>query len=150
MVFVSSLDCIIHFAVPTGIVSDVQASVISPSSIQVSWQPTDKENWNGVVQRYTIVYQRLRSVGDNTSTSVSEGSGLGSIFVDTISIPDVGQRLVNNPDPTLAVLPLRREQATIEGLEEYNVYKVVVYYETSQGRSDRSSPVMVQTSISGR
>ena len=150
MEFVSSLDCTIHFAVPTGIVSDVQASVISPSSIQMSWQPTDKENWNGVVQRYTIVYQRLRSVGDNTSTSVSEGSGLGSIFVDTISIPDVGQRLVNNPDPTLAVLPLRREQATIEGLEEYNVYKVVVYYETSQGRSDRSSPVMVQTSISGR
>ena len=150
MEFVSSLDCTIRFAVPTGIVSDVQVSVISPSSIQVSWQPTDKENWNGVIQRYTVIYQRLRSVGDNTSTSVSEGSGLGSIFVDTISIPDVGQRLVNNPDPTLAVLPLRREQVTIEGLEEYHVYKVVVYYETSQGRSDRSSPVTVQTSISGR
>ena len=72
------------------------------------------------------------------------------MFVDSISIPDAGQRLSNNPDPTLAVLPLRREQVTIEGLEEYHVYKVVVYYETSQGRSDRSSPMTVQTLTSGK
>ena len=138
------------FAVPTGVVSDVQVSVSSPSSIRVSWQPTDKENWNGVIQRYAIIYERLRYVGDNTSTTTSEGSGLGSIFVDSISIPDAGQRLSNNPDPTLAVLPLNREEVTIEGLEEYHVYRVVVYYETSQGRSDRSSPVTVQTLTSGK
>ena len=136
---------------PTGIVSNVEVSVTSPSSIRVSWQPTDKENWNGVLQRYTVVYERLRSIGDNTSTPVSsEGSGFGSISMDSISIPDSGQRLTNNPDPTLAVLPLRREQVTIEGLEEYYVYRVAVYYETSQGRSDRSSPATVQTSTSGK
>jgi hypothetical protein len=117
----------------------------------VSWQPTDKENWNGVIQRYTIIYERLRSVGDSTSTPVPEGSGFGGpIFVNSISIPDSGQRLSNNPDPTLAVLPLTREQVTIEGLEEYHVYRVVVYYETSQGRTDRSSPATVQTSTSGK
>ena len=140
----------ILFLVPIGIVSGIEVSVTSPSSIRVSWQPTDNENWNGVIQRYTIVYERLRSVGDSTSTPTSEGSGFGAISMDSISIPDSGQRLANNPDPTLAVLPLRREQVTIEGLEEYHVYRVAVYYETSQGRSDRSSPATVQTSTSGK
>lgn len=139
------------FLVPTGVVSDVQVSVSSPSSILVSWQPTDKDNWNGVIQRYTIIYERLRSVGDTTSsTTIPDGSGMGSIYVDSISIPDAGQRLSNNPDPTLAVLPLRREQVMIEGLEEYHVYRVAIYYETSQGRSDRSSPMTVQTLTSGK
>ena len=137
------------FLVPAGVVSDVQVSINSPSSILVSWQPTDKDNWNGVIQRYTIIYERLRSVGDDVSTTISEGSGLGSIFVDSISIPDAGQRLLNNPDPTLAVLPLRREQVVIEGLEEYHVYQVTVYYETSQGRSDKTSPRILQTLMSG-
>ena len=148
MELISSCDT--SLAVPTGIVSDVEVFVTSPSSIRVSWQPTDKENWNGIVRRYTVVYERLRSVGDNTSTSVSDGSGMGSILVDSISIPDSGQRLSNNPDPTLAVPPLGREQVVVDGLEEYHVYRVAVYYETAQGRSDRSSPVMIQTLISGK
>lgn len=133
--------------VPTGVVTDVRVSVTSPSSVLVSWQPTDRDNWNGVIQRYTITYDRLRSVDD---TSVSEGSGMGNLFVDSISIPDAGQRLLNNPDPTLVTLPLRREQVVIEGLEEYHVYQVTVYYETSRGQSEQSSPLTVRTLTSSK
>ena len=128
-------------------VGDVQVAITSPSTISVSWLPTDKDDWNGVVQRYTVVYERLRSV-DSTMTT-TEGSGFGSMFVESISIPDVGQRLANNPDPTLVTLPLRREQVTIEGLEEYQVYQLSVHYETSQGRSGQSSPTTLQTLSSG-
>ena len=128
-------------------VGDVQVAITSPSTISVSWLPTDKDDWNGVVQRYTVVYERLRSV-DSTMTT-TEGSGFGSMFVESISIPDVGQRLANNPDPTLVTLPLRREQVSIEGLEEYQVYQLSVHYETSQGRSGQSSPTTLQTLSSG-
>ena len=133
--------------VPVGVVTDIQVTITSPTSVLVSWMPTDKDNWNGVIQRYTIIYERLRSV-DSNMTSV-EGSGFEPMFVDSISIPDAGQRLVNNPDPTLAVLPLRREQVTIEGLEEYHVYRVNVFYETSQGQSELTSPTSLQTLSSG-
>lgn len=133
--------------VPIGMVTDVQVTITSPSTISVSWIPTDKDNWNGVIQRYTIVYERLRSVDDNVTTT--EGSGIGQLFMESISIPDSGQRLANNPDPTLAGLPLMREQVRIEGLEEYHVYQLNVYYETSRGRSELSSPASLQTLGSG-
>ena len=135
------------FIVPVGVVTDVQVTITSPSSITVSWLPTNKDDWNGVIQRYTIVYERLRSVDGNAT--LPDGSGFGPIFIDSVSIPDSGQRLMNNPDPTLAVLPLSREQVAIEGLEEYHIYQVNVYYETSQGRSEPGSPISLQTLSSG-
>ena len=123
--------------------------ITSPSTILVSWLPTDKDNWNGAILQYTVVYERLRSIDDNMMTT-TEGSGFGSIFVESISIPDDGQGLTNNPDPTRVVVPLRREQVTIDGLEEYHVYQLSVFYETSQGRSERSSPTTLQTLSSGK
>lgn len=131
---------------PVGIVTDIRVSVTSPSSVLVSWMPTDKDNWNGVIRRYTVVYELLRSL-DNMTTA-PEGSGFGSIFMNSVSIPDVGE-VMNNPDPTLVILPLRREQVEIVSLEEYHVYRLAVYYETSQGRSELSSPVTLQTLTSG-
>ena len=131
-------------------VGDVRVDVTSPSTILVSWLPTDKDNWNGAIQRYTVVYERLRSIDTNMTTTTTEGSGFGSIFVESISIPDDGQRLMNNPDPTRAALPLRREQVTIDGLEEYHVYRLSIYYETSQGRSEQTSPTTLQTLSSGK
>ena len=86
-------------------------------------------------------------MGDNVTTT--EGSGIGQLFMESVSIPDSRQRLANNPDPTLAALPLEREQVMIEGLEEYHVYQLNVYYETSQGRSELSSLTTLQTLGSG-
>ena len=138
---------LIFHVVPTGVVTEIQVTITSPSTISVSWSPTNKDNWNGVIQRYTIVYERLRSVDDNVTTT--EGSGIGQLFTESISIPDSGQRLANNPDPTLVDLPLSREQVMIGGLEEYHVYQLSVYYETSRGRSELSSPTVLQTLSSG-
>ena len=84
-----------------------------------------------------------------------DGFGLGS---DTgsgaetlhISIPSIGRPLANDPDPTRVTLPLRNESVVIEELEEFHVYRFVIFYENSQGRSNTSSPVIIQTLISGK
>ena len=89
--------------------------------------------------------------------SDSEGFGLGSdtgsgakpLMSDSITIPSIGRPLANNPDPTRVTLPLRNESVVIEELEEFHVYRFVIFYENSQGRSNSSSPVVIQTLISG-
>lgn len=129
--------------VPIGVVTDVRVSVVTPSIVNVSWLPTHKDNWNGVVQQYTVDYKLLQSV-DNITTV--ESSGMGPIFESSVSI---SQGLINNPDPTLTVLPLKRESVEVQGLQEHHIYQFTVYYENSQGRSNPSSVVTQETSISG-
>ena len=68
----------------------------------------------------------------------------------SVMIQIFGQSLANDPDPTRVTLPLRNESVVIEGLEEFHVYRFVIFYETSQGRSNSSPPVIVQTFVSGK
>ena len=127
---------------------------MTPTSASVSWLPTNRDNWNGVIQHYTVSYELLGSVDD---ISDPDGFGLGSdtgsgvepLMSASITIPSIGRPLANNPDPTRVTLPLRNESVVIEELEEFHVYRFVIFYENSQGRSNSSSPVVIQTFISG-
>ena len=119
----------------------------------MSWLPTSQDNWNGVITRYTVEYRLIRSVRDMIGMY---GSGIaptvyGSGIAPTMyaSVPSLSQPLVNNPNPTLVTLPLKRESILITGLHEFSVYQFTIYYENSVGRSDISSPLEQATAAAG-
>ena len=130
---------LLHVAPSTGAVEQVNISVVSSTSVNVSWLPTSQDNWNGIITHHTVEYKLIRSVGDN--------SGVASPMY--ASIPAVGQPLANNPNPTHVTLPLKRESVLISGLQEYSVYQFTIYYENSVGRSDSSSPLEQTTTAAG-
>ena len=114
-----------------------------------------RDNWNGVIQSYTVSYELLGSVDGISDPGGFEfgsdsASGAEPLISDLVSIPSIGHPFTNNPDPTLVVLPLKNESVVIDGLEEFHVYRFVIFYENSQGRSRSSSPVIKQTYISGK
>ena len=135
----------IHIAPSTGAVEQVTVVVVSSTSVNVSWLPTPQDNWNGVITRYTVEYRLIRSVGDMIGMY---GSGVAPTMY--ASIPSLGQPLVNNPNPTLVTLPLKRESVLITGLHEFSVYQFTIYYENSVGRSDSSSALEQATAAAGK
>ena len=133
-----------HIAPSTGAVEQVNISVVSSTSVNVSWLPTSQDNWNGVITHYTVEYKLIRSVGDMIGMY---GSGVAPTLY--ASIPSLGQPLANNPNPTLVTLPLKRESVLISGLQEFSVYQFSIYYENSVGRSDSSSRLEQATTAAG-
>ena len=121
-------------------------SIKTPSSVIVSWLPTNKDNWNGAVQNYTVDYKLLQSA-DNASAV--ESSGMGPFFMGSVSIPNNKQGLVNNPDPKQVTLPLERESVEVQNLHEHHIYQFTVYYENRNGISEPSFAVTQETSVSG-
>lgn len=119
-------------------VVNVTAEALSPTSLRFRWLPPGKDEWNGDIIRYTIEYSLLRQVLEDEDEE--ETDNLLMMTYVTYA-PSSRQRLLNNPDPRLATEPLVWEELVIEGLQEYFVYSLSVYYENSAGRSDRSDPV---------
>lgn len=111
-----------------------------------------RDNWNGVIQYYTVYYEVLGSVdeiSDPDDFGSDPGSGVEPLMSDSIMIPSISRPLANNPDPTLVTLPFGNESVVVEDLEEFHVYRFMIYYENSQGRSNSSAPVIIQTFVSG-
>ena len=130
---------ILHVAPSAGAVEQVNISVVSSTSVNVSWFPTSQDNWNGIITHYTVEYKLIRSVRDNSGVAPTMYA----------SIPAPGQPLANNPNPTHVTLPLKRESILITGLQEFSVYQFTIYYENSVGRSDISSPLEQATAAAG-
>ncbi len=109
-----------------------------------------------MIQRYTVSYELLGSVDeigadpDGFGLGSDNGSGEGPSTVPSVTIQIFGQSLANDPDPTRVTVPLRNESVVIVGLEEFHVYRFVIFYENSQGRSNSSAPVVAQTFVSGK
>ena len=118
---------------PSAIVRNVSVEEASPSSVVLSWLPPDIQFWNGIITRYTVVYERLGTVDEFDDSSAME-----PFTSQSISIPQPGLSLVNNRDPQFAILPLQEESVLIEHLEEYYVYTFVVYLENTEGQSGAS------------
>ena len=110
--------------------------VESASSAIVTWMPPDIHLWNGIITKYTVVYENLGAVQGNDE----DETALEPFQTQTISIPRPGLPLVNSPDPHLVSLPLRQESVLIEELEEYHVYSFAVYMENAEGESGLSEP----------
>ena len=149
----SSLLSYLHIAPSAGSVELVTVDVVSSTSVNVSWLPTSRDNWNGIITHYTVEYRLIRSVRDMNGVSGSgvaptvPGSGVAPAMY--ASIPALGQPLANNPNPTLVTIPLKRESVLITGLHEFSVYQFSIYYENSVGRSDINSPLEQATAAAG-
>lgn len=120
-------------------VRNVTAASLSPTSVRLRWLPPHPDEWNGIISRYTIQYSLLRQVQGEDDDDDAPSVDLSMNFVTFA--PSSRQRLLNNPDPRLTVIPLVWEELEISGLQEYFVYSFTMYYENSAGRSDNSDVI---------
>ena len=116
----------------------------SPSSVTVSWLPPEAQLWNGIISRYTIVYDLLGRVDKYEDDDILE-----PYTTQMLSIPQPGLPLTNNPDPRIVMLPLQLETAVVNTLEEFSVYQFAVYLENIVGQSAASNSVTVEMPASG-
>ena len=87
-----------------------------------------------MITNYTVVYELLGPVGmtsDNSSQAIM-----------TKAIPTQGNPLANNADPRLASVPLQREVAVVDDLQEHHVYKFSVFMANAAGRGEMSMAVI--------
>ena len=104
--------------------------------------------WNGIISRYTIEYSLIRPVQeDDDDDEVGIAPDYSMTFVTYA--PSSRQRLRNNPNPILATTPLAQEELEIDGLQEYFVYSISIFFENSAGRSDSSDSVMLDLPPAG-
>ncbi len=118
---------------------NITADALTPTSMRLRWLPPNPDEWNGIISRYTIQYSLLREVQDEDDDDAPPPLNIRMDFVTFA--PLARQALRNNPDPRLISSPLVWEEHEIDGLQEYFVYSVSVYYENSAGRSDSSEVV---------
>ena len=116
--------------------------VTSSTSVTVSWLPANRDDWNGIIVRYTIIIEQLGSLADSDTSN-------SAVVVFNQSLPTIAQLLANSPDPTLVKLPLQREVAILNNLEEHHIYRFSVFYENAAGQSSTSDTVMVETPPTG-
>ena len=107
--------------------------VESARSVTVSWFPPNIQFWNGVITSYTVKYTLMGSVDVYDVES--------NIEPISISIAQFGMPLSNNPDPRTVTLPLQTESVAIDMLEEFHVYRFIVFLENAVGQSDVSSSI---------
>ena len=119
------------------------AVIDSSTSVSLSWLPVDSALWNGLIVSYTVEYQRREQVE-------FVGTPEDPYITSTATIPSLPEHpLANSPDPRLVSLPLRAESLQLKGLEENYVYQFTVYFENSAGRSELSSPLLINMPPSG-
>ena len=108
--------------------------MVSATHVALSWLPPEPQLWNGVITNYTVVYELLGPVGmtsDNSSQTTM-----------TKTIPTQGDPLANNADPRHASVPLQREVAVVDDLQEHHVYKFSVFMANAAGRGEMSMGVI--------
>ena len=118
--------------------------VESARSVTVSWFPPNIQFWNGVITSYTVKYTLMGRVD-----VYDVESNIEPISSQTISIPQSGMPLSNNPDPRTVTLPLQTESVAIDMLEEFHVYRFIVFLENAVGQSDVSSSITIEMPPSG-
>ena len=57
---------------------------------------------------------------------------------------------MNINDPVRVTLPLKQEMVLINELDEFSTYQLVVFFETSAGRSTNSEDLEVKTLSDGK
>ncbi len=127
---------------PSASVENLTLTNALATSVTIGWYPTSAYHWNGILIQYVIEYQLIGSIDELESSEVVEP-------VLSQAIPSIGQPLTNEQNPIRVNLPLLMETAQLDRLEEYHVYSVSIYFETSVGRSLSSSSIMVETLPSG-
>lgn len=122
-------------------VRNASAEVTSPTSVLVQWFPPEVSFWNGVITRYVVIYELLRRVDEERDRPILQSQ--------SFQIPQLNFPLANNPDPRRVSLPLQFESAIIDNLEEFYVYRFIVYLENLVGPSEASNSLIEEMPASG-
>lgn len=133
------------YLIPTvcrGSVRDVMVEIESATTATVSWFPPDIELWNGVITSYTVIYELIRRVDMDDIESLRD-----PLSSHITTVPQ--SEMTNNPDPTIATLPLKRESALVNMLEEFYVYRFSVFLENAVGHSNISGLITVEMPPAG-
>lgn len=137
---------LIHFFIflapsaPAGNLTQVNSTATSAT---IKWAPSSPYAWNGRLEQYVVEYQLVKSVDQ------IESSGIVEPLLELV-IPSPGRVLANEQDPTIVAFPLRTETAFLNGLEEYHIYAVSVYFENRAGQSPSTTSIMIETMPSGK
>ena len=124
----------------------------SPTSLRLHWLPPSHDEWNGIIRRYTIEYSLLRQVqvDDDGDDEMEDGLSTEPLMSFIAYAPTTLQPVMNLLNPHAITTPLVWEEREINGLEEYHVYSVSMYYENSAGRSASSETVELNMPSDGR
>lgn len=140
-----------YFIGPSLSVENVEVSIVSSSSVSISWLPPPREHWNGILTSYTVISY---SYGPNniSMSGISEVQLENTSFVGAVSkeYPMEGSAWVNYPDPRFIYTDLVPEELTIESLHEFFTYKFMVYLSNSVGDSDLVSSATVHLPGTGK
>lgn len=112
--------------VPSGPPHDVRAKAKSSTEVLLSWEPPDRELWNGHLQGYYVSYAEVAETGGPTT-------GPGAANVKTV---EVGAQYGG--------------ETLLQGLAMYTGYTVAVQAFNSRGAGPASLPVSVRTLEGGK
>ena len=121
---------IIIILVADASILEMKVEIQSPTSVVISWIPPERQHWRGRIKAYAITSVRFPF---NESNLLKREAPL----VDTVLV----QPIANNPDPSLAQVPLKTEVHVLNGLEESFKYRFTVGIVNEAGSGIMSAPV---------
>lgn len=105
-------------------------TVVSPTSLSLSWLPPERVHWLGVVLYYEVSVVSLGSLGAAEMTR------------STDELKVQVEPKANHKDPSLASEPLQPESHIVRGLEEYYQYSVSIVMVNSSGEGEPTQPIV--------
>ncbi|XP_026321143.1 Down syndrome cell adhesion molecule-like protein Dscam2 isoform X3 [Hyposmocoma kahamanoa] len=111
--------------VPSGPPLDVRVEAKSSTELIVSWEPPQRDLWNGNILGYYVGFQEL-----NSNSSVLSASGPGGASYTVRTVEGAGTA---------------RARTTLSGLQKHTAYAVVVQAYNSRGAGPASPPTTATT-----
>lgn len=116
--------------VPSGSPQDIRAEAKSSTELVVTWEPPPRDLWNGNLLGYYVWYQQVLAETPTTAAS----------------LPTTSQ---NSNFKTVEMRPHLGGETTLQGLEKYSTYSIVVQAYNSRGSGPSSDPVSSRTMEDG-
>ena len=130
--------CYMHIG-PSQAIQDLNVSILSSSSVELSWTPPPRNTWNGIFLSYSIV---TLSHGPN-NVSAGEDPGFDLENSTVLIIPVDEHTWENSPDPRFNN-ELVAEEMTVEELHEFFTYQFTVFVTNSAGDSDPATSSVIE------
>ncbi|CAG9795734.1 unnamed protein product [Diatraea saccharalis] len=111
--------------VPSGPPLDVRVEAKSSTELIVSWEPPQRDLWNGNILGYYVGFQEL-----NSNSTVLSASGPGGASYTVRTVEGAGSA---------------RARTTLSGLQKHAAYAIVVQAYNSRGAGPASPPTTATT-----
>lgn len=129
------------FVGPSRGVENVSVTILSHTSVEISWWPPPEEYWNGILTSYTVTSHSYRP----SSMAAVNDSQLES-ELSNLTLHDISSHVYPLPDSVWAsdAEHVVIEQIIIDGLHEFFTYKFTITATNSAGDSDPVTTSIVQ------